>query len=382
MINRAVQIFCPVFLSHQKNPFQMKMLIRISLTVLFLSLICSICFAQNRRTARIAVIQANPSPRQGPSLENFDLAKVRPQMMYHFNKLLNLFEQAGETGADIVCGPEDMQHIGQYGFHVDLVDPETGKILADALATKVPGPLTDRVAVIARKYGMYVIAPIYEAAGDKVYNTAVVFDRTGNIIGKHRKTILPPMEAWLVSTGDEFEIFRTDFADVAIATCWELFFPEICTIYALKGADIIFIPTMAHDNKPGQGLETAPMMITRARDNSVYIAPVVLGSDGNGIIDFNGNILAEATGIQDTVIVADIDFSLERIADSRMWELINGTNNERALLLKSRRPELFRLITDPNPPLLDRYQDIHLTPGDRERQLDAIEKLGHGSKNE
>jgi len=328
------------------------------------------------------VIQANPSPRQGPSLENFDLSKVRPQMMFHFNKLLSLFEEAGEMGADLVCGPEDMQHIGQFGFHVDLVDPETGKILADALATPVPGPLTDKVSAISRKYRMYIIAPIYEDDGDKVYNSAVVFDRDGKIIGKHRKTILPPLEAWLVSTGDELEIFKTDFANVAIATCWELFFPEIPSIYALKGADIIFNPTMARNNKPGQSLETAPMLIARALDNSVYVVPVVLGSDGNGIIDFNGNILAEAPGEDDTVIMAEIDFSTERISDSRMWELINGTNNERALLLKSRRPELFRLIADPNPPLMERYRDIRLTPGDRERQLDAIEKLGHGSKNE
>jgi predicted amidohydrolase len=360
----------------------MRILIKVILSLLFLPVICNSLFAQNSRIARIAVIQANESPRQGPSLENFDHSKVRPQMMYHFNKLLGLFKEAGEMGADMVCGPEDMQHIGQYGFHVDLPDPETGKILAEALATTIPGPLTNKVAEIARKYGMYIIAPIYEAEGGKVFNSAVVFDRDGCIIGKHRKTILPPMEGWLVSTGDEFEIFKTDFANVAIATCWELFFPEIPTIYALKGADIIFNPTMARNNKPGQSLDTAPMLITRARDNSVYIVPVVLGSDGNGIIDFNGNILAEAPGMQDTVIMTDIDFSKERISDSRMWELINGTNNERALLLKSRRPELFKLITDPNPPLMERYTDIRLTPGDRERQLDAIEKLGHGSKNE
>ncbi len=360
----------------------MKVSLRTFLPLLFLSVTFGGNFAQERGKARIAVIQANPSPRQGPSLEHFDLFKVRPQMMFHFNKLLALFEEAGELGADLVCGPEDMQHIGQFGFHIDLVDPETGKILSDALATPVPGPLTDRVAEIARKHRMYIIAPIYEDDGDKVYNSAVVFDRDGRIIGKHRKTILPPLEAWLVSTGDELEVFKTDFANVAIATCWEIFFPEIPSIYALKGADIIFNPTMARNNKPGVSLETAPMLISRALDNSVYIVPVVLGSDGNGIIDFNGNILAEAPGEDDTVIMAEIDFSKERISDSRMWELINGTNNERALLLKSRRPELFRLITDPNPPLMERYRDIRLTPGDHERQLDAIEKLGHGSKNE
>ena len=339
-------------------------------------------FGQIQKKARIAVIQASESPRQGPSLVHFDLAKVRPQMESHLNKLLGLFNKAGQMGADLVCGPEDMQYIGQFGFHIDLKDPKTGKILADALAVSVPGPLTDQIAEIARKYRMYIIAPIYETDGNKVFNTAVVFDRNGNIIGKHRKTVLPPMETWMVSTGDKFEVFKTDFANIAIATCWELFFPEISTIYSLEGADIIFNPTMYRNNKPGKSLETASMLITRARDNSIYVVPVVLGSDGNGIIDFNGNILAEAVGKADTVIMAEIDFSKERTSDSKMWELINGTNNERALLLKSRRPEMYYLITDPNPPVLEKYKDIRLTTGDRERQLKAIKELDYGSKNE
>jgi predicted amidohydrolase len=102
---------------------------------------------------------------------------------------------------------------------------------------------------------MYIIAPLYEKDNGSLYNTAVLFDREGNIIGKHRKTILPPMEAWSVIPGNVFEVFKTDFATIAIATCWELHFPEIPSIYALKGADIIFNPTMARNNDPVWGLK-------------------------------------------------------------------------------------------------------------------------------
>ncbi len=328
--------------------------------------------------AKIAVIQATALPRQDPFMGDYDPGMVKPMMLAHFNKLLGLFEEAGKKGADLVCGPEDMQHIGGYGLHVDVKDPETGKILWDALAVPVPGELTDRVSAIAKQHEMYIIAPIYEAVGDKTYNTAVVFDRKGKIIGKHRKTILPIMETWLVSTGDEFEVYETDFGNIAIATCWELFYPEIATIYALKGADIIFNPTMARDNLSGQSLATAHTYITRARDNSVYIAPVILGTDGNGIIDFDGNVVAEAVGEEDVVIMAEIDFSVERINESEWWETINGTNNVRAIHFKSRRPEIYQMLTDPNPPILDRYKDIHLTTGERERQLKAVREVDYG----
>jgi predicted amidohydrolase len=347
---------------------------------LFFILITRLVSGQQHKTAKIAVIQASAKPNQDPFMDNFDISKVRPEMMAHFTKLLGLFEKAGKMGADLVCGPEDMQHIGSYGLYIDTKDPETGKILADALAVPVPGALTDEVATIAKKYKMYIIAPIYEASDGKVYNTAVIFDRQGNIIGKHRKTVLPIMETWLVSLGDDYEVYRTDFATFAVATCWEISYPEISTIYALKGADIIFNPTMAPDNKPGKSLDTAPMFITRARDNGVYIAPVVLGTSGNGILDFNGDVLAEAVGKEDVVIMAEIDFSKERTSDSKWWETINGTNNLNAMHFKSRRPETYKMLTDTNPPILEKYKDIHLTTGDRERQLRAVREVDYGPK--
>jgi predicted amidohydrolase len=346
------------------------------LTVLLLASLSS--YGQSKNTAKIALIQATGLSNQDPFMDDYDPAKVHPQMDAHFNKLLGLFSQAGQMGADLVCGPEDMQHIGSYGLYIDVKDPETGKILFNSMAVPVPGPLTNQLAAIAKKYNMYIVAPIYEADGDKVFNTAVIFDRQGNIIGKHRKTVLPILETWLVSTGDEYEVYRTDFGNIAVATCWEIFYPEISTIYALKGADIIFNPTMAPDNQPGKSLDTAPMFITRAKDNGVYIAPVVLGTDGNGILDFNGIVVAEIIGKEDCVIMAEIDFSKERTSDSKWWETINGTDNTKAMHYKSRRPETYKLLTDPNPPILEKYKDIHLTTGDPDRQLKAVREVDYG----
>ena len=348
--------------------------------IIILFIFSSHLYGQRNKTAKIAVIQATGLSTQDPFMADYNPSRVRPQMLAHFNKLLGLFEKAGQMGADLVCGPEDMQHIGAYGLYINVTDRETGKILFNSLAVPVPGPLTEMLAVIARKYNMYIIAPIYEAAGEKVFNTAVIFDRQGQIIGKHRKTVLPVMETWLVSTGDEYEVYNTDFATIAVATCWELSYPEIPSIYALKGADIIFHPTMAPDNRPGESLSTAPMFITRARDNGVYIVPVVLGSSGNGILDFNGSVVAEAVGKEDDVIMAEIDFSKEITSESRWWESINGTNNTKAIHFKSRRPETYKILTDPDPPVLEKYKDIHLTTGDRERELKALREVDYGPK--
>jgi predicted amidohydrolase len=326
---------------------------------------------------KVAVIQGSPSPRQDPFMGDYDPAKVRPQSEAHFNKLLKLFVKAGKMGADIVCGPEDMQNIGAYGLHIDVKDPETDEILFISLATPVPGTFTDRVSKIARDYNMYIIAPIYEREQEKVYNTSVIFDRNGGILGKYRKTNFPVMETWLVSPGNEHPVFQTDFGTIAIATCWEIVFPEISTIYSLKGADIIFNPTMGKENKD-PSLASAPRYLARAMDNFVYIAPVILGSNGSGIIDFDGNVIAEAPGVTDTVIMAEIDFSKEAVLDSEWWTTINGTDNRKAIHFLSRRPELYIFLSEPDPPVLNTLKDIKLTTGDRERQLKAVREVDYG----
>lgn len=358
-----------------------RILISILILFIFLSQLAS---AQTKSVANVAIIQTTGVPHQDPFMGDFDHSGVKPLMMSHFNKLLSLFEEAGSKGADIVCGPEDMQNIGSYGLNINVKDPSTGKILFNSLAVPIPGPLTDLISDIARKHSMYIIAPIYESDGIKIYNTAVIFNRSGKVIGKHRKTVLPVLETWLVSKGDEFEVFSTDFGNIAVATCLEMSYPEITTIYALKGADIVFNPTMAKYNNDGEGLSSASIFITRAMDNSVYVAPVVLGTEGNGIIDFNGKVIAEAVGKDNSVIMAEIDFSKDRISKSEWWETINGTDNIKAIYFKQRRPETFKELNDPNSPVLEKYKDIHLTTGDRKRQLKAAEDVdyGHNGKNQ
>jgi len=351
-----------------------------TILIFLVAFLCLTGFGQPATPAKIAVIQATGLPTQDPFMADYDASQVVPQMTAHLNKLLGLFERAGQQGADLVCGPEDMQHIGPYGLYIDTRDPVTGEILFNSLAVPVPGPLTDRIASIAKKYGMYIIAPIYEKYEGRIYNTAVVFDRQGNIMGKHRKTLLPIMETWLVSTGDQYEVYEADFGPFAVATCWEISYPEISTIYALQGAKMIFNPTMAPDNKPGQSLSTAPMFITRARDNGVYIVPVVLGKDGNGILDFDGNVVAEAVGQEDQVIIGEVDFQKEPINPSNWWKVLNGTDNTKAMHYLSRRPEIWHMLTNPNPPLLNAYKNVRLTTGDPDRQMKAVQEVDYGPK--
>ena len=83
-------------------------------------------------------------------------------------------------------------------------------------------------------------------------------------------------------------------------------------------------------------------------------------------------------GEKNTVITAEIDFSAEPLGEGHWWPTINGTADEKAIHYLSRRPETFKLLVDPAPPLLERFRKVELTTGNRQAQLKALKEVDYG----
>lgn len=219
-------------------------------------------------------------------------------------------DAAGKLGLDIVCLGETIMAIG------------TGASIQNR-AEHIPGPTTEQLGSAAKKNNIYVVATINEKAGDVVYNTGVLIDRKGNLAGKYRKVHLP-REEWKqgVRPGDEYPVFETDFGKVAIQICYDWFFPEPESIFALRGAEIIFAPTWGNTLPDADGcVDGETTFRVRARDNGVYMVPCVY--DGNSmVIDPMGRILASSSG-KTGVFWAEIDLNKREPLDwVGHWRLI------------------------------------------------------------
>ena len=211
------------------------------------------------RNVKIATVHHRPRNSSGPA-ENLE----------QFGEWA---ERAGKQGADIVCLPEGITVVG------------TGSSYVDAAET-IPGRTTRYLGEIAKKSGIYIAAGIYEKEGKTVYNTAVLLDRAGNLVGKYRKAALPREEIeGGITPGSDFPVFDTDFGRVGMMICWDVFFPEPARVLASRGADIILLPIWG-------GNET--LIRARAIENQVYL--VTSSYDARtGIYDREGNLLVEAT---------------------------------------------------------------------------------------
>ncbi|HEX8340461.1 MAG TPA: carbon-nitrogen hydrolase [Tepidisphaeraceae bacterium] len=155
-------------------------------------------------------------------------------------KQAELIEQAGKAGAQIFCTQE--LFTSQY-----FCQSEEHRFFK--LAEAIPGPSTDLFGKIAKKYGMVIVASLFEKRAAGLYhNTAAVIGTDGNLMGIYRKMHIPddPLyyEKFYFTPGDTgFRAWQTPWCKIGTLICWDQWYPEGARLTALQGAEILFYPT-------------------------------------------------------------------------------------------------------------------------------------------
>jgi beta-ureidopropionase len=135
---------------------------------------------------------------------------------------------------DIICLPETFPWTNYSGRHS----------IAE-LAEKPPGPITGQFAEFAQNHKCYVICPVYTTHGDRYYNSAVVIDRNGRVMGEYQK--IHPTEGEIddgITPGPlDPPVFRTDFGTIGVQICFDINWQDGWEVLRKKGAEIIFWPS-------------------------------------------------------------------------------------------------------------------------------------------
>lgn len=147
---------------------------------------------------------------------------------------LRFIEAAADQGAQLIVLPE-LSNSG-YVF--------ASRAEAFSLAESIPdGPSTQAWLEIAARRSVTIVAGISEREGERLFNSAVVVGPKG-LLGTYRKLHLWGDEHLYFEAGDKgLPIFHTDFGRLAVVICYDGWFPEVYRLLAMRGADIVAMPT-------------------------------------------------------------------------------------------------------------------------------------------
>jgi len=256
-----------------------------------------------------------------------------------------LVRKAASQGAQLIL----LQELFETPYFCKDIKPELMK-----LALPVDeNPAVKRMASLAKELGVVLPVSIFERAHNALYNSLVMVDADGTILGVYRKSHIPDgpgySEKYYFNPGDTgFHVWNTKVGRIGAAICWDQWFPETARILALKGAEIILYPTAIgsephdptiqsrdHWQRTMQGHSAANLIPVIAsnrigREEGESCGITFYGS--SFITDGTGAKIAEADETTETVLTATLD--LAALKEQRLnWGIF-----------RDRRPDLYRDI--------------------------------------
>jgi beta-ureidopropionase len=269
-----------------------------------------------RQEMRIALVQM--SMEESPEA-NLDVAVA-------------LMREAAGKGAELVCFPE---------IQFSPFFPRFPGGDASRYAMAIDDPAIKAIRQACRELGLVAIPNLYLLEGGKRYDASPVIESDGTIMGISKMVHIVQMplfyeQDYYTPSDVVFQVYETSVGRVGVVICFDRHYPESTRSCALKGAQLIMIPTA---NVKGERPEFFEWELRVAAVQSGVLIAMCnrVGLEGEMdfcgqslVVDPNGELLAKADG-NEQILYADVDLDL--IAESR----------EARPYLKLRRPEFCTL---------------------------------------
>ncbi len=177
-----------------------------------------------------------------------------------------------------------------------------------------PGPITRFLARKAKQHRTYIIASYWrkDPQGRGRYNSAVLIDRQGKLVGYYDKVFptIGEMEEGVIP-GRQAVVFDTDFGRIGAMICFDLNFPELAAEYKEQGVELLCFLSAFRGGK---------MVPALAMKNQCFFASAV-PEEGGVIVDPLGRTLAESSRYGRIIFsrinldsqIVHIDFNIDRV---------------------------------------------------------------------
>ena len=268
-------------------------------------------------------------------------------------KTVALIRQAAAQGAQVILPSELFQ-----GPYFCVAQEERWFAQAHPWRTH---PCVSALAPLAAELGVVLPVSIFEKEGPHYFNSLVMIDADGSLMGVYRKSHIPDgpgyMEKYYFRPGDTgFKVWDTRHGRIGVGICWDQWYPEAARSMVLMGAEILLYPTAIGSEPHDSSLDTAAPWRRAMQGHAVSNISPVVGSNRTGfepwdnypgggqgfygssfIADHRGDLVAELGRNDEGVIAAEFD--LDFLARHRAaWGFF-----------RDRRTDLYAALTMPRP---------------------------------
>ncbi|MFV0341401.1 MAG: carbon-nitrogen hydrolase family protein [Anaerocolumna sp.] len=234
---------------------------------------------------------------------------------------IRLIEEACQRDCDMIVTSEAINFCGQQ----TSIDCDYTEVVSDMKQN-----LFLRISELASLYQKYIIVGAYNKRGDDMYNSAIVYNKKGEIIHIYDKIHLAGSENDSLTPGEEYVVIDTEYGKIGLLVCWDMQFPESCRELVLDGAELILCPTWGWEQIYGHA---------RAYENGIYVAGIMsvpFNQDITGmrnpseVISPDGKVLISGSIGKEEVIICEFD--------------MRDCKEFREMRLSNRHPHTYRRI--------------------------------------
>jgi predicted amidohydrolase len=204
-----------------------------------------------------------------------------------------LIREAVSAGADLVALPELWSCHGLDEVYRENAEP-------------IPGPTTGFLGNLARELGVYLLGGSIlegEPAADRLSNTSTFFAPSGQLTAVYRKIHLfdvkvsdrDYLESANIAPGDEIVTAKAGAATLGLSVCYDVRFPELYRLLALRGAEILAVPA-AFTLQTGKD-HWEILLRARAVENQAFVvAPAQWGRKADGRWTYGRSMIVDPWG--------------------------------------------------------------------------------------
>lgn len=231
-----------------------------------------------------------------------------------FQHGLNAIKDAANAGADLVIFPE----LSFTPFYPRVRAEERDENLLD-LAETIPGPTTESVVEMAKKFGVVVVFNLLERDGDATYDTSPVIDEDGTLLGCTRMMHVPQYEHYYeqdyYTPGDTgAPVYDTAAGRLGVAICYDRHYPEYLRALALQEAEVVAVPQAGTVGEWPEGIYESELRIASFQHGFFGAMANRVGQEGDMLFAGNslvtgpsGRIVAEAPSGKAILLMASVD---------------------------------------------------------------------------